>query len=296
MTSSHRRRALVGIAGVIGAILIAVAAGCGGGGVSHGHSEGQGAGVPRDLAAEWPRTDFSRRAVSLDEISSGGPPKDGIPALDHPKFQNVRDMRYLKPSEPVIAVDVAGQVRAYPIQILIWHEIANDTLGSVPIAVTFRPLCNSAIVFDRRSGGQVLDFGTTGRLRHSDLVMRDRATESWWQQFTGESIVGARTGSRLRQLPARIVAWQEFRSRFPDATVLSRDTGFDRSYGTNPYSGYDEVDSSPLFPAPGTHDHRLAPKDRVVYFEANERAVAVPFKVLQKCRSVWSNLAATGSR
>ncbi len=130
--------------------------------------------------AEWPNTDFSKSLVDLNEIISGGPPKDGIPAIDEPKFVSPKEaIEWLDAREPVIAVVIKDDARAYPLQILIWHEIANDVVGDVPVLVTFCPLCNSSLVFDRRVNGRVLDFGTTGRLRKSDLVMYDRQTESW---------------------------------------------------------------------------------------------------------------------
>ena len=127
---------------------------------------------------EFSKTDFERRIVDLSEIMSGGPLRDGIPAVDEPRYTSTEDAdECLDPDEPVIAAEIDGETRAYPLQILIWHEIANDSLGGTPIAVTFCPLCNSAIVFDRRLNGEVLDFGTTGRLRLSDLIMYDRQTD-----------------------------------------------------------------------------------------------------------------------
>jgi hypothetical protein len=144
-------------------------------------------------------------------------------------------------------VTVNGQTRGYPLTVLIWHEIVNDELGGVPIAVTYCPLCNTAIVFDRRVEGQVLDFGTTGNLRFSDLVMYDRQTESWWQQFTGDGIVGEFTGTQLTILPSRIEPFGLFAAAFPDADILQRPPGFPRNYGVNPYDSYDTSDA-PMFP------------------------------------------------
>lgn len=136
---------------------------------------------------EW-RTDFTKHTVPMEEIVSGGPPKDGIPAIDDPDFVSIRDAgRWLDGREPVIVVENAGDARAYPYQILIYHEIVNDVVGGRPLSVTYCPLCNTALVFERRHGERLLDFGTTGRLRHSDMVMYDRQTESWWQQATGEA-------------------------------------------------------------------------------------------------------------
>jgi hypothetical protein len=245
---------------------------------------GEGSPPPPDTAS-W-MTDFAKALVPLDEFQSGGPPKDGIPAIDHPQFTPAREVDWLGDREPVIVVEIDGETRAYPLQILMWHEIANDRIGSTPIAVTFCPLCNTAIVFDRRLDGETYDFGTTGKLRESDLVMYDRQTESWWQQFSGEALVGELAGKELRQLPARIASWEEFASVSPDAFVLNRDTGFARDYGTNPYVGYDDVESPPIFATSGDDDDRLPPKERVVYAEIGSRALAVPYSTLMDERAV----------
>src|SRR5919108_2225094 len=242
------------------------------------------------LSAGW-KTDFTRHTVPLGEFQAGGPGKDGIPALDRPRFVGIAEATFLQPQEPVIALMLGGRARAYPLQILVWHEIVNDVIAGVPVAVTFCPLCNTAIAFDRRVGGRTLSFGTTGNLRNSDLVMYDRQTESWWQQFGGEGVVGRYAGARLRTLPARIVAWQSFRAHHPGGLVLSRDTGYSRPYGENPYAGYDDVSSPPFFPAAHGDDRRLLPKERVVFLERDGAAVAIPFSVLAKRREVAVTLA-----
>lgn len=236
---------------------------------------------------EW-RTDFSRHTVPLDEIVSGGPPKDGIPALDRPRFETVRSAdKWLAEREPVMVVEHEAIVRAYPLQILVWHEIVNDQLGDLPVAVTFCPLCNTALVFDRRHAGRVLDFGTTGRLRHSDLVMYDRQTESWWQQATGQAIVGALAGDSLRWVESQTLSWGEFKRSYPRGGVLSRETGFSRPYGRNPYVGYDAPDGSPLAGFfSGRRDDRLPAMERVVAVRVGGEAVAYPFSRLRTTRVV----------
>ena len=244
------------------------------------------AGPPLGLGAGW-RTDFSRHTVPLSEFQSGGPGKDGIPALDRPRFAPVAKTTYVKPHEPVIAF----RGRAYPLQILIWHEIVNDRVGGVPVAVTFCPLCNTALVFDRRVGGRTLSFGTTGNLRFSDLVMYDRQTESWWQQFGGAGLVGRYAGARLRQLPARIISWARFHSSYPHGLVLTRATGYRRPYGENPYPGYDDLSTPPLFPAAHPDDRRLPAKERVVFVERQGKAAVVSFSVLAKKKEVSFRLA-----
>jgi Protein of unknown function (DUF3179) len=243
------------------------------------------ASPPLPDSAVW-ETDFSKRLVPLDVVQSGGPPKDGIPSIDAPQFTPAEEVDWLDEREPVIVVEAAGETRAYPIQILTWHEIVNDRIGEIPVAVTFCPLCNTAIVFDRRLDGEVLDFGTTGKLRDSDLVMYDRQTESWWQQFSGEALVGELAGEELEQLSAHVAAWGDFRREHPSARVLNRETGHFREYGANPYAGYDSVDSSPLFATRNEDDDRLPPKERVVYVEAGDGAFAVPFASLAKERTI----------
>ncbi len=231
-------------------------------------------------------TDFSRHSVPFSEILSGGVPRDGIPPLDDPRFTTPEDAdRWLGDQEPVIAFELNGDARAYPLQILIWHEIVNDVVGDVPVAVTFCPLCNTAIVFDRTLEGVVYDFGTSGKLRNSDLVMWDRQTESWWQQFTGEAIVGELTGKKLTFLPSPIVSWSDFKAANPEGKVLSRDTGFSRPYGQNPYGGYDEADNPP-FLFDGELDGRLAAKDRVADVSIDGVTAVFPFLTLEEERVV----------
>ena len=306
MNSSAARRASR-LLGALAALLLLAAAGCGGSGSGEASDEekaaeanakvdeliekegplaglGEASPPPSD-ASQWD-TDFSKHTVPLDEFESGGPPKDGIPAIDVPHFTRADDVDWVERREPVIELEIDGETRAYPIQILTWHEIANDEIRSVPVAVTFCPLCNTALAFDRRIDGRVLDFGTTGKLRDSDLVMYDRQTESWWQQFTGEAVVGELAGKELRQLRARIVSWGEFRDAHPNALVLDRETGAVREYGTNPYAGYDSLDSSPLFATRNGDDDRLPPKERVVYVEVGDEAFAIPFASLAKEQAI----------
>ncbi len=200
---------------------------------------GVAAGQSMFWKMSWPKTDFSKHSVDFDEIKSGCPPKDGIPSIDDPKFVPLAQIKGMAETEPVISLKIGGEAKAYPLRILIWHEIVNDTLGGVPVSVTYCPLCNSAIVFDRRLDGRVLDFGTTGKLRNSDLVMYDRQTESWWQQFLGEGIVGEMTCKRLKMLPARVESLARFRARYPDGKVQVPTNPGMRAYGINPYAGYD---------------------------------------------------------
>ncbi|HET7875902.1 MAG TPA: DUF3179 domain-containing protein [Methylomirabilota bacterium] len=228
------------------------------------------------------RTDLSKALVPLDEIVSGGPPPDGIPAIDRPSFVTpaVTDA-WLKPKEPVLALEINGDARAYPLQILMWHEIVNDTVGGRPVAVTYCPLCNSGLVFDRVVGGVTLDFGTSGKLYRSDLVMYDRQSHSLWAQMEGRAIVGERAGTRLAMVPANTLAYGDFKAVYPGGKVLSRETGHARAYGRNPYEAYDRPDSIP-FLLRGAADHRRPPKERVVGVVIAGAPRAYPWPALEK--------------
>jgi hypothetical protein len=283
--SAHLRRWLTAV------VLLAVA-GCGATRAStrQAHTSAASASVsgsPAQLRrvtfdpSPW-HTDFARHSVPLTSILPGGPPPDGIPPIDHPRYVSIaRAATFLAPREPVIAVRVGTQARAYPLQILIWHEIVNDTLGGVPVAVTYCPLCNSAIAFDRRAAGRTLTFGTTGNLRNSDLVMWDRQTQSWWQQFSGQAIVGALTGTRLTALDAETLSFADFRARYPQGDVLSRYTGFQRPYGQNPYEGYDTDPGARPFDYGGRLDPRLPPVERVETITVGVDTVVIPFHQLR---------------
>jgi hypothetical protein len=215
---------------------------------------------PAQWRGEWPDTDFSKHSVAYYEILSGGPPKDGIPAIDDPAFVPVAEAD-LPDREPVIGLTIGDDSRAYPLRILMWHEIVNDMVGGVPVAITFCPLCNTGIVFDRRLDGEVLEIGTTGKLRNSDLVMYDRTTESWWQQFVGEAILGELTGKQLDMIPARLESFARFKERAPDGQVQVAPT-VSRAYGHNPYVNYDSLAQPFLYIGPLPDD--IAPLARVV--------------------------------
>ena len=224
--------------------------------------------LQRFPSGEFPLTNYARSAVDLSELMTGGPPRDGIPAIDSPEFVSIESAaQWLQDREPVVAFVHEQQARAYPLQILMYHEIVNDKIGERPITVTFCPLCNASIVFDSTVGegdeATALDFGTTGRLRKSDLVMYDRQTETFWQQFSGRGIIGDYTDTVLKQLPSQIVSFETFKTAFPNGSVLSKDTGFVRPYGNNPYHGYDDIDNNP-FLFDGKVDSRLPAMERVL--------------------------------
>ena len=233
------------------------------------------------LTLRLPFTDFTKRTVDLTEIVSGGPPPDGIPAIRDPQFIDFAAANgWLEDLEPVISLEIDGDARAYPLQILMWHEIVDDTVGGRPVIVTFCPLCNTALTFDRTVDGAVLSFTTSGLLRRSDLIMMDFETGSLWQQITGEAIVGENAGTRLEFISSPIVSYAAFKETFPDGRVLSRDTGFVRQYGVNPYAGYDTIGSSTIFRVNEFDDGRLDAKERVLTVEIDGDAVAFPFSEL----------------
>ncbi len=222
------------------------------------------------IERQWPATDFSRCTVPFAEVRSGGPGKDGIRSIENPLFMPVSNSQ-LADNEPVITVEIGNEQRSYPLQILIWHEIVNDEIGGRAVAVTYCPLCNASIVFDRELNGQLLEFGTTGNLRKSDLVMYDRQTESWFQQFTGTGLFGQLAGETLTVIPARLEAVGDLRRRSPDALIMQQPTGFLRPYGANPYIGYDTSGFPFLFD--GTLPAGIEPLEYVVI--ADDRAWAL---------------------
>jgi len=234
-------------------------------------------------------TDFSISAIPFNEVLSGGVPKDGIPALNNPRFESIADARtWLGDQSPVIALEIDGVARAYPLAVLTWHEIVNDELNGTPVAVTFCPLCHTALVYDRTLDDTIHDFGVSGNLRFSDMIMYDRQTETWWQQATGKGIVGSLVGTKLDFLPSQIISIEQFATTYPDADVLSRDTGHSRRYGANPYGGYDTAERQPFLFGDTSGalptDGRRLPMERVVTLgeggDGNE-PVAFPYVELR---------------
>lgn len=241
------------------------------------------------MLSGW-KTDTSKRSIDLDELLSGGPPKDGIPSINEPKFVSIKSaLEWLKPQEPVILVSMGATARAYPLQILTWHEIVNDEMEGTPIIVTFCPLCYAAVAYDRRIDGDTYSFGVSGMLRHSDMVMFDRETETLWQQLNGEGIVGAHTGFMLKPIPAQIISFEQFSEAHPGAEVLSRDTGHRRDYGRNPYVGYDNIDDRP-FLYKGPFDDRVKPMEKLVTVEQNGEEKAYPHTKTRKQRVIMDTV------
>jgi hypothetical protein len=232
-------------------------------------------------SGEW-KTDLSKKSIDFSELKSGGPPKDGIPAIDRPKFVSpAQASGWLSSKEPLMVVEHAGEARAYPLQILIWHELVNDQIGDLPILVSYCPLCNSAIVYDRRMDGKVYDFGVSGLLRQSDMVMYDRQTDSLWQQIGGEAIVGTLTGKKLKLVKSQTVSLETFTRAFPEGKVLSRETGHQRAYGQNPYAGY-EFGNRLMMPVSASRPLRMPPLERIVTVEFEGASKGYPFGLLRR--------------
>jgi hypothetical protein len=242
-----------------------------------------------DLALGDDVADLPAPLIPLSAIRSGGPPPDGIPSIDAPAFVTVPEVDFLSDDEAVMAVEIDGEARAYPLQILMWHEIVNDTIAGVPVAVTYCPLCNSALAYDRRVADRVVTFGTSGLLWNSALIMYDRQTESLWSHFTGQAVVGHLTGTELQTFPVATVSWRTWREAHPDGLVLSLQTGFQRDYGANPYPGYDDFDGRP-FLFQGEIDGRFTAMTRMVGIERDGAAVGVPLTVLSEQRVVATEL------
>lgn len=224
-------------------------------------------------AKEIMMTDGVKHSIPLSEIIGGGPSKDGIPPIDHPKFGPIPQAdSFLKDSDPGIALDIDGVSRFYPFQILVWHEIVNDMINGKRVLVTYCPLCLSGIVFDPVVKGEQVEFGTSGKLWNSNLVMYDRKTDSLWSQILGEAIVGEMTGTRLEILPSDQIRFGDWKKLHPTGEVLSRDTGAARFYGQDPYGDY--------YTAPGTYfpvgkkDSRLGEKEFILGIVINGKAKA----------------------
>ena len=180
----------------------------------------------------------SNATIQLDDILSGGPPRGGIPAIDNPHFIAPAEAGFLQDGDEVISVTVEGETRAYPLRILVWHEIVNDEIAEKPIAVTYCPLCGTAMVFSRKVDARILDFGVSGLLYQSDVLLYDRQTESLWSQVKGGAVTGPMTGTRFRTLPSTVTSWKKWRTKHPDTKVLSRNTGHSRDYAQDPYDDY----------------------------------------------------------
>ncbi len=240
---------------------------------------------PRNVELNW-KTDTTKHAAPLNEFTALMKP-DGIPPIDSPKFwdKEKATANYFE-HEPVIAVEIGGKAKAYPLSVLMFHEIVNDEINGVPFSATYCPLCNAALVFDRRlkfnGNDYLLDFGVSGMLRNSDLVMWDRQTESWWQQLLGEALVGELTGAQLEIIPSMLISLNEFFESYPQGLVLSTETGHSNKYGTNPYTSYDNLENKQPRLFKGEVDDRLPAMERVIDIEVDGKYKIYPFSEISK--------------
>ena len=233
-------------------------------------------------AGEW-KTDFTKTTIDMSEIIDVIAP-DQIPSIDDPKFLPVNEETDIPGNEPVVAFSHNGVSRAYPLRLLMWHEIVNDTIGGLDVAVTYCPLCNTSLVFERTLDGEAVTFGTTGKLRHSDLIMYDRKEQNWWQQFNGEAIVGQRAGQKLTSLPSFLISFDLFKERYPEGEVLQPDPRRARMAGQNPYVNYDALGSTP-FLFRGDLPTDIEPMMRVAFVDTSagiDEATAVTLQYLQQ--------------
>lgn len=232
--------------------------------------------------------DLSTTSIDVTQIFTGGPPRDGIPSIDSPKFVPVKDVDYLTDDDIVIGFTHASSNRAYPTRILIWHEIVNDTVGDFPFSVTYCPLCGTAMVFERNIDGQLRTFGVSGLLYQSDVLMYDRESESLWSQLGMEAISGPAIGEGLVWLPSEHLTWKAWRQKYPGGEVLSTDTGYDRNYGENVYSSYFESDTT-MFPVVRTRQE-LPEKEWVVGVIVDGKAKAYPVAELPDNTSITDRI------
>jgi len=226
---------------------------------------------------------YSKHSIPVDEIFAGGPAKDGIPALSQPKFVAAKNAKhYMKDEDRVLGLARNGQAKAYPIKILNWHEIVNDTIGSQAVVVTFCPLCGTGMVFDGKINGKNLTFGVSGLLYQSDMLLYDRKTDSLWSQIKGEAVTGPMTGARLKLLSSTQTTWGTWKKMHPETMVLSQKTGYRRDYDRDPYMGY--YTSSRLMFGVKNRNEAYHPKERVIGLELGGEFKAYPFSELAKAK------------
>ena len=225
--------------------------------------------------------DVSNASIPVEEILAGGPPRDGIPALSDPKLLDAADATYLQPDDRVIGIELDGIARAYPIAILNWHEIVNDEINNNKFAVTYCPLCGTGVVFRSDVAGKVTEFGVSGLLYNSDVLLYDKNTESLWSQIMGEAVAGKLVGEKLSPIPVNHTTWRDWLAQHPDTRVLSTETGFFRDYDRNPYQGY-EQSRQLYFGVNNRAPDNYHPKEQVVGLEFDGVYKAYPFVELEK--------------
>lgn len=245
-------------------------------------------------AAEKLGFKLDHATIPVADIRAGGPPRDGIPSIDRPKFVPAAQVRFLAADDMVVSFTHQGETRAYPLRILVWHEIANDRIGDLAINVSYCPLCGSAMVFDRTIDGRTLEFGVSGLLYQSDVLMYDRQTESLWSQLEMAAVSGPQVGRKLHLLPAQHLTWSAWKKEHPDGLVLSTDTGHDRDYSELPYGEY-EKSSRLMFPVKSNRQD-LPTKAWVAGVVVNGAARAYPRDQLPDGRVVEDTVGGTPLR
>lgn len=238
-------------------------------------------------------TDFSKTTIDLNELLIGigsSDPRDAIPPIDDPSFENAADSQWIQGREPGVLLEIEDDVRFYPLSIMTRHEIVNDVVAGIPVAVTYCPLCNSALGFDRRFEGETLRLGVSGLLRNSDLVMWDNVSQTLWQQITGEAIVGEHAGKELTRLVTSIVRWQDFKDLHPNGLALAQDQGFGKVYGLNPYEFYSSR-AAPYGFFQGEIDDRFLALERVVGLTVGSTEKAYPFSLISRAGVVNDQVA-----
>lgn len=233
--------------------------------------------------AQYNGFDVEGGLIPENEIFSGGPPRDGIPAIDNPRFEPADKATWLRDGDLVTGINIGGVVRAYPLRILVWHEAVNDNVGGKPVLISYCPLCGSTMVFDRNIKGKVYTFGISGLLHQSDVLFYDRETESLWSQLHMKAVTGPMSGTEFDILPSTLATWKEWKSEHPDTEVLSRNTGYRRDYDNMPYGGY-EQSSTIMFPVRNTSP-RFHPKEKVLVVISGDKAKAYPFSELEKTKT-----------
>ena len=230
---------------------------------------------------DW-RTNWLEKSINLNELTTTGSTRDGIAPIDDSSSEPIASAdTWVMNDEPVITLVVGNLAKAYPLKIMIRHEVVNDTIGGIPIVVTFCPLTSSAVVFNREFNGQTFDFGTSGLVRKSNFLMWDRQTETLWQQLTGSAVIGDLNGTQLSRIPSAVTSWKDFRDCYPDGTVLSDSSSSATDYDMTPYVAYDDENSIP-FLFHGTIDDRLPAMERVVGVQVGSESIAFPFSLLSK--------------
>jgi hypothetical protein len=227
--------------------------------------------------------DLADAIIPAQQIFRGGPPRDGIPAIDSPKFLNANQDTFTQPKDRILGIIINNQARAYPIKILNWHEIVNDRIGDQFFVITYCPLCGSGVAFSSLINNKPLIFGVSGLLYNSDVLLYDRHTDSLWSQIMKKGVSGSFAGVKLKQLPLSHTTWEAWKRQYPSTQVLSTKTGFSRNYENNPYTGY-EKSRQLYFNVSQKSPNLYHPKEQVLGVEIGNTFKAYPFFELNQSK------------